>query len=143
MYSNIGLAFYLFPNLSCSNGDGVLCKYEVLARYYVTSHWQWWIGHRQTYENNRDGPSLLGQSLTGEGTVTGPQWLGHAQIAATLPRIGEPISNWINNWVSSPFALAFRVWHSDRYNIKARENDHSLSWLNKKRKNNNNKSKET
>ena len=40
MDSNIGLAFYLFPNLSCSNGYGVLCKYEVLARYYVTSHWQ-------------------------------------------------------------------------------------------------------
>ena len=29
-----------------------------LLRRVVTSHWQWWIGHRQTHENNRDGPSL-------------------------------------------------------------------------------------
>ena len=29
-----------------------------LLRRLVTSHWQWWIGHRQTHENNRDSPSL-------------------------------------------------------------------------------------
>ena len=44
MNSNISLAFYLFPDLSCSNDCGVLAclhkRPKVLARYYVTSHWQ-------------------------------------------------------------------------------------------------------
>ena len=40
MYSNIGLAFYLFPDLSYSKDYDVPCKFSQLARYYVTRHWQ-------------------------------------------------------------------------------------------------------
>ena len=51
MYSNISPVFNLFPDLSCSivycGCTLQICRSDPKC---VTSHWQWWIGHRQTHE---------------------------------------------------------------------------------------------
>ena len=68
MYRNTCLAFNLIPTslvrMSMVSLANLNIRPEALARYYVTSHWQWWICHRQTHENNRDGLSLLTKSQT-------------------------------------------------------------------------------
>ena len=51
MYSNISPAFNLFPYLSCSNFyRGCTLQICTSDPKCVTSHWQWWIGPRQTHE---------------------------------------------------------------------------------------------
>ena len=51
MYSNISPAFNLFPYLSCFNFyRGCTLQICTSDPKCVTSHWQWWIGHRQTHE---------------------------------------------------------------------------------------------
>ena len=51
MYSKISPPFNLFPDLSCSivycGCTLQICRSDPKC---VTSHWQWWIGHRQTHE---------------------------------------------------------------------------------------------
>ena len=91
---------------------------EALARYYVTLHWRWWIGHGQTHENNRDGPSLLVAAKT-----AGPKGNG------CFRRLGfesDPGFDWrkigiLNGWGS--LTRGVRTWRVDLVTNSGRQEE--------------------